>query len=654
MKPTLVLAIALALCAPAHGWAAEAPRRVETATRLSEGLPETVPVDLAARLQRYQNTRKAVLAGWAADGNSILIGTRFGSTQQVHRVRQPGDAREQLTFYDEPINEIVAHPRRNGFVFGKDVGGSEFWQLYWFDATSREISLLTDGKSRNSDPVFSHDGRLLAYSSTGRNGKDTDIWLRNFETGQAQALVTLGGKGSWGALDFSADGKRLLVLETLSANESRPAIVDIASGKLTPLPGTGKKPAAFDRLRFSADGNSVYYTSDATAEFLQLQKLDLASGRSTSISGKLDWDVEAFELSPDARHLVYVANEDGISTIHLLNLANGKELDLPSLPVGVIETPSFSPDGSRLAFTLTSATSPSDVYSIDLATAKLARWTESEVGGLDSATFSSPELVRFPTFDKIKGEARTIPAFYYKPKGDGPHPSIILVHGGPEAQSRPLFNPDIQFLTTQLGVAVLVPNVRGSSGYGKTYLQLDNGFKREDSVRDIGALLDWISSRKELDASRVGIIGGSYGGYMVLAAMTRYSDRIRAAVEIVGISNFNTFLANTEDYRRDLRRAEYGDERDPKMREFLEKISPLSNAAKITRPLLVAQGANDPRVPATEAEQIVGKVRGNGGTVWYLLQKDEGHGFQKKANRDYYSATTIQFWQKYLIGEEMR
>lgn len=651
MKPTLVLAIALALCTPVHGWAAEAPRRVETTNRLSEGLPEAVPADLAARLQRYQNTRKAVLAGWTADGDSILIATRFGSTQQVHRVRQPGGAREQLTFYDEPISEIAPHPGRNGFVFGKDVGGSEFWQLYWFDAVSRESNLLTDGTSRNSNAVFSRDGRLLAYSSTARNGKDTDIWLRDLDSGQTRTLVTRGGKGRWLAMDFSADSSRLLVLESLSANESRPAIVDIASGTLMALPGTGRKPAAFDRLRFSADGSSVYYTSDAGTEFLQLNKVYLPSGRGTRISGKLDWDVEAFELSPDARHLVYVANEDGISTMHLMDLASGKELALPALPVGVIDTPSFSPDGNHLAFTLTSATSPSDVYSIELATAKLARWTESEVGGLDSSAFSSPELVRFPTFDKDKGVVRTIPAFYYKPRGGGPHPSVILVHGGPESQSRPLFNPDIQFLTTQLGVAVLVPNVRGSSGYGKTYLRLDNGFKREDSVRDIGALLDWIGGRKELDASRVGIIGGSYGGYMVLAAMTHYGSRIRAGVEIVGISNFNTFLANTEDYRRDLRRAEYGDEREPKMRDFLEKISPLSNAAKITRPLLVAQGANDPRVPASEAQQIVGKVRANGGTVWYLLQKDEGHGFQKKANRDYYSATTIQFWQKYLIGE---
>lgn len=649
MKTLLASAI-LSLLLPQLSLADAPPQRLETATRITEEVPP-VPAALSEQLQRYQNTRKATLMGWSADGKSILIGTRFGNTAQIHRVRTPGGAREQLTFYDEPISEAVAHPRQNGFVFGKDVGGSEFWQLYAFDDATRSISLLTDGKSRNSDAIFSADGRYLSYSSTVRNGKDTDIWLRDMQSGQARALVTQGGKGSWRALSFSADASQLLVADERSINETIPAIVDIASGALTPLFETGKVPVAYGDLAFSADGKAVYYTSDSGTEFLELRRLDLETRRSTSLTAQTPWDVEEFELSHDGKLLAYVVNEDGISKVHVQDLAGGGERQLPTLPTGVIDSLHFSPDDQRLAFTLSPATSPSDVYSIELAAATLTRWTESEIGGLDSATFRAPELIHFPTFDKIKGKSRQIPAFYYKPAGDGPFPSVILVHGGPESQSRPLFNPDIQFLATQLGIAVIVPNVRGSTGYGKSYVMLDNGFKREDSVRDIGALLDWIGANKQLDAGRVGIIGGSYGGYMVLAALTHYSDRLSAGVEIVGISSFNTFLANTESYRRDLRRAEYGDEREPKMREFLERISPLTNAEKIRRPLFVAQGANDPRVPASEAEQIVRKIRGNGGTVWYLLQKDEGHGFQKKANRDFYNASAVQFWQKYLLGE---
>lgn len=641
----------LVLAASGAAVAADAPERITVGQRASEGLPESVPADLAERLQRYQNTRRAVLADWSADGRSILIGTRFGNTQQVHRVRMPGGAREQLTFYDEPISEVVVNPQRDGFVFGKDTGGSEFWQLYWFDGATGDVRLLTDGKSRNDGSVFSADGRLLAYSSTQRNGKDTDVWLRDLDSNEARPLVTKGGRGSWQALDFSADGKQLLVVEGISANESHPYIVDVAGGEPRPLLPASREPAAIGNLHFSVDASRVYFTSDAGSEFQQLRVLEIASGKVTTLSASIPWDIETVALSRDGRRLAFVANEDGVSALHLLDLTDGKPMPLPSVPVGVIDALHFSPDGTRLGFTLASAISPADVYSIEFGAGTATRWTESEIGGLSSATFVSPELVRFPTFDKIGGKPRTIPAFYYRPKGNGPFPSVVLIHGGPESQSRPVFNPDIQFLANQLGVAVLVPNVRGSTGYGKTYVKLDNAFKREDSVRDIGALLDWIGTRSELDAGRVGVIGGSYGGYMVLAVMTHYSERLRAGVEIVGISNFNTFLANTEDYRRDLRRAEYGDERNPKMRAFFDKISPLNNAEKIQRPLFVAQGANDPRVPATEAEQIVERVRRNGGTVWYLLQKDEGHGFQKKANRDFYTASTMQFWQKYLIGD---
>jgi dipeptidyl aminopeptidase/acylaminoacyl peptidase len=264
----------------------------------------------------------------------------------------------------------------------------------------------------------------------------------------------------------------------------------------------------------------------------------------------------------------------------------------------------------------------------------------------------TPTLVRFPTFDRVDGKPRTIPAFYYRPAkapASGKLPVVIQIHGGPEGQAQPGFSPTTQYLVNELGVAVLVPNVRGSSGYGKSYLLLDNGDKREDSVKDIGALLDWIGKQPELDADRIGVYGGSYGGYMVLATMTNYPERIRAGVDIVGISHFGTFLKNTEDYRRDLRRAEYGDERDPAMQAVFDRISPLNNASRISAPLFVAQGRNDPRVPYTEAEQIVKAVRGNDQPVWYLLFNDEGHGFRKKANSDYFGAATMLFWQRHLL-----
>ncbi len=640
------LLLSLALVAPAIAAEPVAVARLDSGNRISENLPD-IPPELIARLDRYQNTRGATFGGWLPDG-SLLIGTRFGDTNQVHRVRAPLGMREQLTFYREPLNAVASAPGANGFVFGKDVGGSEFWQLYWYDLATRESTLLTDGKrSQNTAPRWSRDGRQLAWSSTARNGTDYDLWVRDMASGQARQVLAKGGL--WNVADFSPDGRRLLVIRYVSINESYPGELDLATGALEMFPVDGGR-AAFGNFRYAPDGKSVYFVSDEGREFRSLRHHDPASGGPPAqISGHIPWDVEALEFSADGRHLAYVTNEDGVSRLRVLTLPGHREIALPALPLGVIASLGFSPDSQQLALTLNTSTTPSDTFVISLADATLARWTQSEVGGLDASRFREPTLVHFDSFDKVEGQPRRLPAFYYRPAGDGPFPVVISIHGGPESQSRPVFNPSIQFMLEELGVAVLVPNVRGSAGYGKAFLELDNGFKREDSVQDIGALLDWIAKQPELDADRVGVSGGSYGGYMVLASMVHFNDRIRAGIDVVGISDFGTFLENTESYRRDLRRAEYGDERIPEMKAFHDRIAPLNNAQKITRPLFVAQGFNDPRVPYTEAEQIVKAVRGSGGEVWYLMFKDEGHGFSKKTNADYFGAASMLFWQQHLL-----
>lgn len=629
--------------------------RVETGNRISENIP-AIPPELLEQLNRYQNTRAAAFSGWTKDG-CLLIATRFAETAQAHRVCQPLGMREQLTFYPEPISNLQAAPSTlNGFVFGKDVGGNEFSQLYWFDLGSRAVTLLTDGKrSQNHTPLFSRDGKQLAWSSTARNGTDTDVWLMDMSTHQSRPLVTAGG--SWSAQDFSDDGKRLLVTKYVSAAESYPGEIDLANGELRMFPVNGGK-ASFGDFKFApGTGRAAYFVSNEPIkgkpqEFHTLRFLDPVSGKLQILSADIPWDVDQARVSDDGKHLGFTTNEDGIAHLHVLTLPDHRALKLPELPVGDIGYFDFAADGKRLALTLDTATSPRDVYVIDLDTATLTRWTRSEIGGLDANQFATPSLIHYPTFDKVDGKPRAIPAFYYRPANTGAGqklPVIISIHGGPEGQSLPTFSATTQFFVNELGAAVLVPNVRGSSGYGKTYLSLDNAAKREDSVKDIGTLLDWIARQPDLDASRVGVIGGSYGGYMVLASLMHYSDRIRAGVDLVGISNFITFLNNTESYRRDLRRAEYGDERDPAMKAVFERISPANHAERIKARLFVAQGKNDPRVPYTEAEQIVKAVRANGQPTWYLLFNDEGHGFRKKSNNDYFNAATVLFWKQYLF-----
>lgn len=626
-------------------------QRREVGSLIIDGIPD-IPSRIVERMNQYQNVRSASFLDWNPQGPGMLISTRFAETSQVHFVERPGGARQQLTFFKEPVFGGSYDPGagRRGFLFGMDVGGAEFFQLFYFDLETGKATRLTDGKSRNTGARWSHDGRWIAFSSNLRNGRDTDVRLMSFERpGVSEVLVE--AKGSWSAVDWSPDDKRVLVQHYVSANESYLYWCDVASKKRTQINPQPDKKFAYGAARWSKDGRGVYYTSDEEGEFQQLTYYDLATGQKTVLTRHIPWDVGSFELSEDGQKLAYVVNEDGISKVHLMDLQTQQELPLPELPVGLISGLAFSKDGRELGMTLNTPQTPGDAYSIRLATRELVRWTFSEVGGLKAENFVTPRLIHYPTFDTVQGTPRMIPAFYYKPRrATGKTPVIISIHGGPEGQERPGFNATYQYLVNELGIAVLAPNVRGSSGYGKTYLALDNGYQREDSVRDIGALLDWIAGQPELDANRIGVTGGSYGGYMTLAVMFHYNDRLRAGVESVGISNFVTFLESTQAYRRDLRRVEYGDERDPKMREFLIRISPLTNAHKITKPLMVVQGLNDPRVPATESEQIVGTVRQNGGTVWYLAAKDEGHGFRKKPNRDYYLNAMSLFWEEFLLN----
>jgi dipeptidyl aminopeptidase/acylaminoacyl peptidase len=603
-----------------------------------QNIPVTPP-EIRKRLTQYNNTRAAGFQGFTPQG-SILISTRLGETSQIYEVRRPLSTRNQLTRYPEPVSTALVRPGSSGnFIFLKDQGGDEFFQGYLFArdsrsegnrATGRTTQLTTPG-TRNEGFTFSRDGQTLAWTVSRTGSAQREIVVANPDRPNSRKTI-LTRNGAWSILDFSPDGQKLLIGEFVSATHSKRSILDIKSGAITPI--TPSLKVSYDGGQFSADGRSIYLVTDEGSEFSYGVRIDLATGTRTRITPQVSWDVEGLNLSPNGRSIAYLVNENGLSKLYTLSTATGQRPRAVPLPIGIVGGITWDLASTRLGLSISTAKTPSDAFTFDLSSRRLTRWTQSEIGGLNANTFVEPSLISYPTFDRVDNKPRTIPSFLYKPKNGGPYPVIINIHGGPEGQSRPGFSASTQYWVNELGAAVLMPNVRGSSGYGKTYLDLDNGFKREDSVKDIGALLDWIATQPDLDKNRVMVYGGSYGGYMVLASLTNYNDRLAGGIDIVGISNFVTFLKNTQGYRRDLRRVEYGDERQPEMRAYQEKISPLNNAAKISKPLFVIQGANDPRVPRSEAEQIVAKVRGNGGLVWYMLALDEGHGFAKKSNRD--------------------
>ena len=648
-KPVLFLSVLSVMFSLAStGWSAEIERK-ELGNLVIEGIPD-IPQDIADRMIQYQNVRFASVYGWDPSGKGLLISTRFGETSQVHFVEKPGGARKQVTFFKEPVRgaTFCPDPSTRGFLFQKDVGGSEFYQIFYYNFDTGKHEMLTDGTSRNGEILWSNSGDRFTYYSTKRNGKDWDLYVANIAEPD-EAKIVLQEGGTWAPTDWSPDDKRLLVGKYVSITETYPYILDVASGKLTRINPTDEK-IAYGTGVWSRDGKGVFITSDEGSEFKRLKYYDIRKKEFTDLTADIPWDVDSVEMSAAGDKLAFTANEGGIYKLYILDTKTMQYSQVPGIPVGLIYRLEFHPDGQRLVMVINTPQTPGDIYVLELENNSLTRWTFSEVGGLNTDSFTIPELVEYETFDSVEGKPRMIPAFYYKPnKGEGPYPVIIYAHGGPESQYNPYFSSTFQYWVNELGVAVLAPNVRGSDGYGKSYLKMDNGYNREDTVKDIGKLIDWIEARPELDESRICIFGGSYGGYMVLASMTHYNDRLKCGVDVVGISNFVTFLENTKDYRRDLRRVEYGDERDPKMREFLMRISPLTNAQKISRPMLIVQGLNDPRVPVGEAKQIVEAIRDNDGVAWYLLAKDEGHGFRKKVNRDYYTNAVVLFLEEHLL-----
>jgi dipeptidyl aminopeptidase/acylaminoacyl peptidase len=639
MRTILFLASLSIIALPAF---ADVPK---PAALIADGIP-VIPDELAVKTRPYMEFRTAGFVGWHPTDKSMLIATRFGNTAQLHRVAAPMMARKQISFEAEPVGNGSWAPKRGDIMLvQKDVGGGEFFQI--FALKDGQLTLLTDGKSRNSLDAWSDDGELIAYSSTLRNGTDNDLYVMNPRDSKTAKMVAEVKGGGWAIAAFAPDKKSAIVAQYISVTKVNLSRLDLASGKMMPI-GDHSKNIAYGGGKFAPDG-SLWVTSDEGSDFQRLGTLDPATGKFTPRGPAEKWDVDTFDISPDGKFIAYVTNEAGVNKVKLLDPKTNTARVVSGLPAGIVGGLEIAEWGD-IGITFTSARSAADAYSINPRTLAITRWTESETGGLDVKKNVEPELVSIKSFDGL-----SVSGFLYRPdpvKFPGKRPLIMSVHGGPEGQSRPGFQGRSNYLLNEQGIAIFYPNVRGSTGYGKSFVSLDNGpFKREDSVKDMGAFLDALGKDAGLDAKRFAVTGGSYGGYMCYAAAVQYRDKLTSTNCIVAISNFVTFLENTQSYRRDLRRVEYGDERDPAQRAKLLEISPLTRVSEITKPMMVVTGGNDPRVPASEADQIIKAIRTKSGIAWSLLGQNEGHGFAKKENIDYQFWTSLMFWQKTLLGE---
>jgi dipeptidyl aminopeptidase/acylaminoacyl peptidase len=622
---------------------AEVPTVPVPAALTAEEMPP-IPLELAAHVRPYLESRGAGFAGWDPNTRAVLISTRFANVSQLHRIAMPMGARTQISFEAEPVSGSYAPTKGDVILVTKDRGGDEYYQLHTLK--DGRLRLLTDGKSRNQPNAWSKDGELIGFSSTRRNGVDSDLYVMNPRDPASARLVHESKGGGWAIIAFSPDKTFAYVADYNSVQDVDIYRLDLASGAMTPV-GNPKAEIAFSGMEIAPDG-TLWATSDAGSDFQRLGRLDPASGKFTPVS-KEQWDVDSFDVSDDGKTIVYEVNEAGSDRMRILDVASGKVTKVDVLPAGQIGGLEIAPWG-EIGFSFSSAKSAADVWSLDPKTMQLTRWTTSETGGLDPSVNVEPRIVTTKSLDGLE-----VTGLLYLPdpaKFPGKRPLIVDVHGGPEGQSTTGFAGAGNYILNELGIGVFLPNVRGSTGFGKTFVSLDNGpFKREDSVKDMAALIDAVRADPAVDPAKVGVSGGSYGGYMCYAAAVQLKDKLAATQCTVAISNFVSFLENTNPYRQDLRRVEYGDERDPVQRAKLTEISPLTRVNEITKPMFVITGANDPRVPKSEADQMVAAIRANGGEVWHLVAADEGHGFRKKANSDYAFLAELVFWKRHLLGE---
>jgi len=572
--------------------------------------------------ERYLNIRSAYTPAWLNDGQRVAFLTDITGTPQVWAVDADGGWPDQLTFFQDKVWTLSVAQGGERLICTRDVGGNERYQLFLVSSDGAEVRRLSqDDDAIHHFGSWSHDAERIAYVSNARNSVHFDVYVQTVGSGKSEMVFQ--SSGNFRVLAWSPDDSLLILSHEISSAHQPLYLLDVDDGSIRALT-PDDQPLSNRQVRWASDG-AVYLLTDRGLDFMGAARLDLATGEVTYLV-EHGWDVEALEVSPDARTLAYVANVDGYARLYIHDLAAGQSGQVLDLPRGVVAEPTFSPDGKRVAVSVQSPQHSLDIWLVDVDSFECRQVTQSSLAGIPRDSLVQPELIHYETFDGCQ-----IPAFFYRPVGvAAPLPVVLYVHGGPASQTRADFDPRFQYFLSR-GYAVLAPNVRGSSGYGKTYMALDDVRKRMDSVTDLKYAVSWLRACGEVDPDRIAIYGRSYGGFMVLAAVTAYPDLWAAAIDVVGIANWVTFLENTGPWRRAHREQEYGSLAHD--RDFLESISPIHKVDRIQAPMLVVHGVNDPRVPVTEADQIVNSLRDRGHPVEYLRYEDEGHKISKLGNR---------------------
>jgi dipeptidyl aminopeptidase/acylaminoacyl peptidase len=632
-------ALWLASGSPAHAQPFTVPTHRVDGTLVFDGIP-ALDARLAARLRRYEEWRQATFLDWLPDG-SMLVATRFGKYEQVHRLDAPLGAREQLTFGDGPVIEARAPRSGPGFVFVRKIGG--YPQLYYYGGAGA-VRPLTRGNYQHGSPIWSHDGKRVAFYGTDRTGVNDDIYVVDISAGTPPRLVVAASAGTWRPLDWSQDDSKLLLLNRVAPEKCALYVAQVATGALTPVkvPESGITAASF-----APDGVGFYLISNASSDFEQLLYYNPITNVTRRISADVPWDVEGFAVGAGGQYVAYVVNDDGRSRLTVLDTLHHLQFKPPGLRDGRIGNLRFDDTGRKLAFSYESSRSPRDVYVYDVAQGTVKRWTHSEVGPLNRASIATAQLIHYPTWDRVNFHRRMLSAYVYMPRGTAPCPVLIALPGGRRlhSQFRPVWEPFIQFVVNDLGYAVVAPNVRGSSGYGKAFRALDGGRLRDDSVRDVGALLVWIGLQPGLDVRRVAIMGHAYGGFLALASLATYGNHLQGAIDLAGIANLVDYVGHSPAVDRARRTAEFGDIQDSDMRDFLDRISPLDNVGMIHRPVLIVQGLDAPGSRARDSQKLVWLLRSEGSQAWYLSATDAGNDFSRPADREAYLETAAQFLQ---------